>query len=477
MRATSVTPMSRFRSLILTVLVFALGTANAHAQDVDAFIEAEMEKTQVPGVAVAVVKSGEIVKASGYGLANVELNVPVTPNTVFPLGGLSRLFKATAIMLLVEQGKVGLDDRITKYFINAPHRWREITVRHLLTNTSGLKNNFWPMYDGSELAYTTTAHAFEHASTLPLEFVPGERWQYSELDTFLLAMIVEQVSGKRYREFVTERIFEPLGMTATYVPGSGDIVKNRAGGYYFRDGKLARWGGGEAELYEQAWSTVTDLAKFDAALYTDRLLKKTSLEQMWTSLTLNNGRRHGWGFQWRLEEFRGHRVVRRCGATGVCMFRLPDDELTVIVLTNLSMGSGSRPLPLVRGVAAHYLPSIRLSAREGQPDPDPQRTRRMRNALSDIAAGVTNSPLLTPEFNARLNPMYRRYIAGRAMLEDVESFTFLACEDVRERQIHRHGIRVSRICHYKLVDPIETRYLSFYLTADGAVAGVSWSPL
>lgn len=176
-----------------------------------------MDKHQIPGVALAVVKNGQVIKAQGYGLANLELNVPVTPESVFELASVTKSFTATAIMMLVEEGKVGLDDKISTYLVNAPDSWRDITVRHLLTHTASLSPNQEETRENSELANYTSAEMFEGISEWSLDFAPGERWQYFDPGYFLLGMIIEEQSGKRYREFLRERIFEPLGMTKTTV--------------------------------------------------------------------------------------------------------------------------------------------------------------------------------------------------------------------------------------------------------------------
>ncbi len=461
--------MRRNHSMLVTIcLLFSL-PVTAHADGVDDYIKSEMRKRQIPGLALAVVKNGKVVKVKGYGFANVELDVPVTPDTAFRLGGLSDPFAAIAIMLLVEEGKVGLDDKISKYLPEAPDAWSDITVQHLLTHTAGLKNYFWPKFGGSVLSYYTTDLLLESAAKLPLDFAPGEQWQYSDQGYFLLGVIIERVSGERFRAFVTERIFKALGMTATAVPEEWEIMKNRAAGYTLSDGKLERlWGDAPDELNTSVWSTVTDLAKWDAALYTEILLKKASLDQMWTPMKLNNDFGHTYGFAWEVDNVRGHRVIGRAGGRGVYMYRLPDDKLTVIVLTNLSLFSGSNPRSLAQAVAGRYVPGLLLSSLKQQPDPDPQMTQRLRNALFDIANGVTDSPLLTPQRNAALSPILRKLTASR--LKDLKSFTFVACDEIPEHQMDRFGVPVRRVCYYKLVNTLETRFYWLYLTADSRVA-------
>lgn len=465
------------RGWLLTV-VLLLGTAPlaaAQSDKIDRYIRIEMKKRQIPGVALAVIKDGRLVKRKGYGLANVELNVPVTSDTVFDLASLTKQFTATAILLLAEEGKLGLDDKIGRYLPNAPATWDAITVRHLLTHTSGLNFSYLPMREEAWLSDYKAALLFEYAAKLPFKFAPGDGWSYSNQGYVLLAMIIEKVSGKRYGDFLRDRIFTRLGMNATRMLDQWEIVLNRAAGYTLRGGKLAHIrrssqiepGGPEGML-----STVEDLAKWDAALNSEGLLKLASLDQMWTPVKLNNGLTHNYGFGWFLDEFRGHRMVGHPGGTGTHILRLPEDTLTVIVLSNIGDTAESDPWSLARAVAGMYLPGLSLSAVPAQSDPNPQRTQRIWATLSDIAQGNMDSPLLTREAAAGLPPWIRWGMV--TWLKDARSFTFIACDDVQHRGLARYGVSVSEVCYYKLMTPLGTPYFwKFYLTAEGKVADLS----
>ena len=461
------------RVWIIAIVLLLLTSVTAQADKVDDYIVSEMKNRRIPGLALAVVKNGEVIKAKGYGLANLELNVPVTPDSVFDLASITKPFTATAIMLLVEEGKVGLDEKINKYLPSAPEAWRHITVRHLLTHTAGLKHDFWPEFWGYSLTHYPTPQLFEAASKLPLDFAPGERWQYSDQGYFLLGMIIENASGNRYQEFLAERIFDPLGMSATVVLGQDPwaIVKNRASTYTLREGKLVRfrvpyW---TTELSPEGglWSTVNDLAKWGAAIDDERILTRSSLDQMWTPLKLKNGFGHGYSLGWFLRDLRGHRIIHHSGLSGTDFLHLPDDKLMVIVLTNLEMRF-SRAFGIAIGVAGRYIPDLLVSSLKQQPDPDPQMTQELKTLLSDIANGVEDLSIMTPERRARLSPSSRRVTAER--LKDLKSFKFVVCDDVEQRRIDRFGVRVNRICYYKLTNTRATLYYWFYLTADGKVA-------
>src|SRR5262249_14223904 len=241
----------------------------AQTDKLDEYIQVEMKTRRIPGLALVVIKNGEVAKIRGYGVANLENDVPVNPDTVFDLASVTKQFTATAIMLLVEEGKIKLDDPISKYLRGSPRKWTAITIRHLLTHTAGLPE-YAPLPD--KLNYTT-AEQFEAATGDSLSFSPGENHQYSNVGYFLLGMIIEKVSGQRYREFLAARFFKPLGMTSTSVLDQWAIVKNRAAGYTIRNGQLVNIRRVWQDELPSDWgviSTVRDLAKWDTALAAGR---------------------------------------------------------------------------------------------------------------------------------------------------------------------------------------------------------------
>ncbi len=205
-------------------------TNDSLARSIDDYVLGVIQKRHIPGVSVAIVKNGKLLQAKGYGLANVELSVPATEKTVYQLASVTKQFTATAIMMLVEQGKLGLGDKISKHLPDLPAAWKEVTIRHLLNHTSGIKS-----YTSVKDFFKTARKDYTHREILdlvakdPLEFAPGEKWRYCNTGYFLLGMIIEKVSGKTYGEFLDERIFKPLGMTQTRVNDLHAIIPNRAG--------------------------------------------------------------------------------------------------------------------------------------------------------------------------------------------------------------------------------------------------------
>jgi CubicO group peptidase (beta-lactamase class C family) len=252
--------------LLLSITCFAQDGVSTRIDD---YIRAEMDAQKIPGLSLAVIKNGEIVLAKGYGLANVEHQVPVKPETIFQSGSMGKQFTATAVMMLVEEGKLSLDDKITKFFPDSPQAWRNITVRHLLTHTSGLGD--YPEDFDLRRDYTED-ELVQRIKTVPLAFQPGEKWSYSNLAYVMLGVLIHKVSGKFYGDFLQERVFKPLGMTTTRVISEADIVPNRAAGYRLVNGELKNQNWVSPTLNTTAdgalYLTIYDMAKWDAALYT-----------------------------------------------------------------------------------------------------------------------------------------------------------------------------------------------------------------
>ena len=266
---------------------------------VDAFVESVRKEQKVPGLAVAVLRDGQLVRAKGYGLANIELDVPVKPETIFQTGSVGKQFTATAVMMLVQEGKVGLDDKVSKYFAGTPAAWKDITVRNLLTHTSGI-----PEYTDTKNAKVkelfnlradyTEDELYQRLIRIPLDFEPGTKWKYSNSGYLLLGVLIHKVTGEFYGDFLQERIFRPLGMSTTRIISEEDIVANRSGGYRLVRGEIKNQEWVSPTLNTTAdgalYTNVLDLGKWDAALYTEKLINKASLALMWTPVTLRTGR-------------------------------------------------------------------------------------------------------------------------------------------------------------------------------------------
>jgi CubicO group peptidase (beta-lactamase class C family) len=268
-------------------------------KSIDSFIATQMARQTIPGLALGIYSRGRILLAKGYGQANTELGVPVKPETMFQTGSAGKQFVSAALMMLVEEGKLSLDDSVTKYFPDAPAAWKPILVKNLLSHTSGLaeyqsderigpKGPFYLRLDFTEDELVAKIEA------LPLEAAPGERWDYRNTNYVLLGILIHKITRQPYYEFLDQRIFKPLGMTSTQFNGDRDIIPNRAAGYELDNGQLKNSPWVSPTFNSTAdgaglYSNVLDLAKWDAALYGTQLLKRSSLDRIWTVYLLNDG--------------------------------------------------------------------------------------------------------------------------------------------------------------------------------------------
>lgn len=320
----------------LTLVLVAIQLARA--DKVDNYVRGQMEQHRIPGLALKVIRDGKAAKTATYGLANLELNVPVSRETVFEIGSITKQFTAAGILLLAEEGKLSVNDGISRYLTNTPEAWRKVTIRHLLTHTSGIRS--YTGLDGFQLwRHLTQAQFIQAIGAQPMEFSPGDSWKYCNTGFNLLGYIIENVSGMSYWDFMTRRIFQPLEMHATTDRQPSLIIPHRAAGYA-QTNKV--WINRDCDLTEvfsagAIASTIGDLANWNAALDGEGLLNAASKQQMWTPVKLNDGRTKGYGFGWALGEVEGHKNIGHAGSTSGfsgSIQRFPDDKLAVIILTN-----------------------------------------------------------------------------------------------------------------------------------------------
>ncbi len=317
--------------------------------DLDRQIEAEMADMNIPGVVVGVASRGSLVFWKGYGLANVELQVQATDSTVFEIGSISKAFVSAATMLLVEEGRVGLDDPIHQYLPDLPSEWLGVTIRQLLTHTSGIPDyEEIQTYEAYRFRFTPE-EIIRVAHTRPMDFEPGTGWYYSNTGYFLLSLIVERVEGRPLGQVLQARIFGPLGMTQTGMADPERIIPHRAAGYYVNGtGDLVNRDPTQTSSTLGAGgivSSVHDMAKWDEALYGTGLLSAASKEAMWTPVILPNGEGTGYAFGWGIGEHMGHQSISHSGMVAgfvANFFRVPDEEAAIIIFANRYRGSSSR---------------------------------------------------------------------------------------------------------------------------------------
>jgi CubicO group peptidase (beta-lactamase class C family) len=348
----------------LAVLMLTVASCATHADAVDDYIQTRMKREHIPGLSLVVLRDGKIIKAKGYGHASLEFSVPARPETVYELASATKPFVATAVLLLVQDGKLALEDKVSKFVENTPPTWKDITIRYLLSHTSGIKDYLKDLRQDFP-NHTPPEQIVKAAMDAPLNFSPGEKWDYSNTGYILLGMIVQKASGKTYDAFLQERVFKPLGMADTRRDTPDEVVPNRAVGYLwyggaFRNGEFLKFlmtNHGDRGIL----STALDLAKWDAALSGDGLLTPATKKAMWTPvITFDGGYTYpfAYGLGWFIKQFNGHRQISHPGGapgSATIISRYPDDNLTVILLAN---GGRAFPQALDLGIARHFIPDL-----------------------------------------------------------------------------------------------------------------------
>jgi len=436
-------------ALALATLCLARTLAAQHrdvASTVDRYVRAEMRRQRIPGVSVAVLSGDSIVLMRGWGQSNVELHAPATDSTVYQSGSLGKQFTAALVLQLARAGKLGLDDPIRRYLPDGPPSWDSITVRHLLTHTSGL-----PDYTDSVVDLRrdyTEAELVHVAAGLPLHFRPGDHWRYSNTGYVLLGAIIRQVSGTFYGDLLRRRIFAPLGMRTARIISEADLVPNRAAGYRLAGDTLLNQEWVAPLLNTTAdgslYLTVRDLARWVTGWDAGAVLERRDRDAAWTPVRLNDGTRYPYGFGWELNELRTARRIAHTGSWQgfkTALERFPASGLTVIVLANLA---DSQPEAIALGIAGLYdqglVPPHRLAA--------PLATGRspvpLDSVLGRLADG-SDSAMTTTGLHRFLGEAERR--DWRDAVDGITRWTALGCERAVDHPIERFGAPVAWICY------------------------------
>lgn len=425
--------------MLCTAPALSAPNSDTFKKQLDAYVESEMRDQQVPGVAIAVLHDGEIVVAKGYGSATVEHEVAVTPDTIFQSGSVGKMFTAAAVMTQVERGKMGLDDLVSKYLPDAPKSWAPITIRHLLTHTSGIANA-GPEFD-LRRDYTDD-ELVESFYKMPLDFEPGARWNYSNSGYQLLGVLVKKATGQSYLDILDAQVFKPLGMKTARGISEADIVPHRSSGYQLIDG----------ELKNQDWVSPTNNSTADGSLYFSlndmiawsrgvekgAVLSSDSWKAIYTPVQLNSGKSYPYGFGWFLDEAGDHPRYYHSGSwQGFKTFysRYLGEGLSIILLAN---SADTQTYPIVDGIAKLWDP--KLVAPRSRPAPEPDADRLVTSLIESIRAGTLSpqdvplaDPAVAEEANETfspqlkaLGPLTKLELIDRRELGDDTAYTYLA---------------------------------------------------
>jgi CubicO group peptidase (beta-lactamase class C family) len=326
------------RSVFLLMILMLTMNGNMTAQTLEAKFDEYMSGMTRLGRFngyVMVAREGRLVFSKGYGMANFEDEVPNTVKTKFRLASITKTFTATAVLMLQEKGKLGLQDSVCKHLSNCPPAWKPVTIEHLLSHTSGIPDYAQlPDFMSTLGQSSTTAEMIARFSAKPLQFTPGERFAYSNSNYYLLGQIIERVAGEPYADFVRENIFAPLGMVNSGYEDNRAVLKSRAAGYIKQGETLinARYMDmSKAYAAGGLYSTAEDLLLWDAALYTERLVSKKSLAMMFTP-----GKGEV-GYGWFVKRDFNRQLITQAGLNSgfaAVILRYPEERACIILLSN-----------------------------------------------------------------------------------------------------------------------------------------------
>ena len=368
---------------------------------IDALVKQQMDEQHIPGLSLAVTVDNELVFAKGYGMANVELKSPALAESAYEVASLTKQFTAMAILLLAEDHKLSLDDPLSRHLPEAPPAWAKITIRHLLTHTSGI-----PDYDDGAPGLDprrdyTEDELLQLAAKLPLKFPPGVRWSYSNTGYVILGILVSRLSGEPYGDYLRSRIFKPLHMGSTRLNADDDIIPFRTNGYELEDGRLRNQeylspslsSTGDGGLV----STVVDLSKWEAGIQSGALVPPARWREIFTPVTLNSGKTFPYGFGWFVREQSGHPFYEHSGHLGGFashILRFPRARVSVIVLANLGQAD---PWQIAHVVAGLIRPDLKLPEDHPIEDHDPATTEMLHQVLLGFRQGKLKEDAFTED--------------------------------------------------------------------------------
>jgi CubicO group peptidase (beta-lactamase class C family) len=431
---------------------------------IDAYVSAQMREQRIPGLALAVLRHGQLVYTRGYGMASLELDAVVRPQTRFQIGTLGKQFTAIAVMKLAEDRLVDLDAPIARYLPEVPETWHGVTLRRMLNHQSGIPQVLGDQRNLLDLRRDYSDEEYlSIAASVPLDFEPGTDASYSDTAYVLLGIVIGRVSGEFYGDFLQQHVFGPLGMTRTRVLSDADIIVGRANGYELdAQGQLRNQSFVSATLNRTAdgslYSTVVDLARWDAALYTSQLVPSSTLARMWQVDRHANGDEplYHYGYGWEINQLRDQKVIEYDGnwqGFQAAMARYPQRELTVVVLTNRAL---CRAQALLHAVAGLVDPAL-APYREARSDREPALTGQFRALLA--AAGAGNSAVKP----AGLSP-----VRWRALSRDLREVGALRRLEFAEEATGASGRR--RVYRAEFEQMVE--YYTAQYTQDGEILGL-----
>ena len=465
--------MKRFLFLLLFFLITKIVFPQAQYVSfrIDSAVRAAIEARQIPGLQIAVVKYGLILKKGNYGFANLEDRVPVTDSTIFSIASMTNSFTCAGILLLMEDGKLSLDDSIGKYMDSLPDSWKNITLRQLMNHTAGLWND-WENEDDNFFYTKTTDSAFLAAfKNSPLKFQPGQGFSYS-CGPFILGLIIARVSGETYPDFMKHRIFDKLGMTNSCINDADSIIPNRAEGYTLSDHKIIH--GRHISAVAQSrgdvgvLTTVTDMLKWYTALQDSSLLKQSSIDMMFAPSLLNDSSKTAYGFGWFVGPYRDHLLITEDGAfrTGYSSVIdiFPEDHVCIVILSNRN---GAETSQIAKDIIGLFDPDYGRASqmKRDSTDPDSVRMLLLKSDFTELGLNLDTTRKLMRELHIAYYPANDEELD---MFRNITEFNFIRAIKPSKPKPDIFGDIIKGIYLYEVKCRNQpTRYFAFYLDPTG----------
>jgi len=361
-------------------LLMGLTSSFVQADEIDSFLREEMAKRKIPGLQLAVVRNGKIIKTASYGLANLQDNIAVDDDTVFSINSMTKAFTGVTVMQLVEQGKLEVSAKISKYLPDLPVEWQNITVKQLLTHTSGLPD-IMNSHNGQLLSNDGAQASWQMVKQQPLDFEANTQFRYNQTNYLLIGKIIDKVSGQNFIDYITQNQLRRASMKRTEEAGFSnlkDVIAHSARRYtyYYGSGKISNIKAGDFPEFLRTTagmsSTATEIANWVIALQSGELLKKpSSIETLWKPAVLSNGKTkafnnllNGYALGWPVVGRSEHPAAVAAGGDRAALFVYPKDDLSIVVITNLM---GAIPSLFIDEIAGFYIPQMKAANGFGLP--------------------------------------------------------------------------------------------------------------
>ncbi len=367
-------------SVLLLSLLMVLTSSWVKADEIDDFMRAEMAERRIPGLQLAIVKNRKIVKTASYGLANIQDAIAVDDDTVFSINSITKAFSGVAVMQLVEQGKLEVSAKISKYLPDLPVEWQDITVKQLLTHTSGLPD-IMNHNNGQLISNDGAKASWKMVKQQPLDFEANAQFRYNQTNYLLIGKIIDRVSGQNFIDYITQNQLRRASMKKTEEAGFSnlkDVIAHSARRYtyYYGSGEISNIKAADFPPFLRTTagmsSTATEIANWVIALQSGEILNKpSSIETLWTPAVLTNGKTkgfnnllNGYALGWPVVGRSEHPAVAPAGGDRAAFFVYPEDDLSIVVLTNLM---GAIPSQFIDEIAGFYIPQMKAENGFGLP--------------------------------------------------------------------------------------------------------------